>query len=202
MMFKDKTNRRNFLTRVGAGAVALGSTGWLLPAVQQGRMPQIQRMPQIRMSRNYRIGRYHYDPLGLFVEAGQTVSFFSVRAGFSATAYHPDNDNHELRIPEQAEPFDSGILWNGETFDWKFEVEGTYDVYSRNQEMIGAVGRIVVGRPGGPGEKPPGYGSREGWAPMYKEVIRTLELAKSEDIVREKMIPYPAEALRRRYPQY
>ncbi len=201
-MFKDKTNRRNFLTRVGAGAVALGSTGWLLPAVQQGRMPQIQRMPQIRMSRNYRIGRYHYDPLGLFVEAGQTVSFFSVRAGFSATAYHPDNDNHELRIPEQAEPFDSGILWNGETFDWKFEVEGTYDVYSRNQEMIGAVGRIVVGRPGGPGEKPPGYGSREGWAPMYKEVIRTLELAKSEDIVREKIIPYPAEALRRRYPQY
>ncbi len=201
-MFKDKTNRRNFLTRVGAGAVALGSTGWLLPAVQQGRMPQIQRMPQIRMSRNYRIGRYHYDPLGLFVEAGQTVSFFSVRAGFSATAYHPDNDNHELRIPEQAEPFDSGILWNGETFDWKFEVEGTYDVYSRNQEMIGAVGRIVVGRPGGPGEKPPGYGSREGRAPMYKEVIRTLELAKSEDIVREKIIPYPAEALRRRYPLY
>ncbi len=202
-MFKDKTNRRNFLTRVGAGAVALGSTGWLLPAVQQGsRMSQFRRLPQIRMSRNYRIGRYHYDPLGLFVEAGQTVSFFSVRAGFSATAYHPDNDNHELRIPEQAEPFDSGILWNGETFDWKFEVEGTYDVYSRNQEMIGAVGRIVVGKPGGPGEKPLGYGSREGRAPIYKEVIRTLELAKSEDIVREKMIPYPAEALRRRYPQY
>jgi plastocyanin len=196
-MFKDKTNRREFLTKVGAGAVALGSTGWLLPAVQQG-----SRMPQIRMSRNYRVGRYHYDPLGLFVEPGQTVSFVSVRAGFSATAYHPDNDNHELRIPEQAEPFDSGILWNGETFDWKFEVEGTYDVYSRNQEMIGAVGRIVVGRPGGPGEKPLGYGSREGRAPIYKEVIRTLELAKSEDIVRKKMIPYPAEALRRRYPQY
>lgn len=196
MIFNDKRNRRDFLRAVGAGAVALGSTGWLRPAVQRSRIPQI------RMSRNYRIGRYHYDPLGLFVEPGQTVSFVSVQDGFSATAYHPDNDNHELRIPEQAEPFDSGILWHGETFEWKFEVEGTYDVYSRNQEMIGAVGRIVVGRPGGPGEKPLGYGSREGWAPIYKEVIRTLELAKSEDIVREKIIPYPAEALRRRFPQY
>ncbi len=104
-MFKEKTNRRDFLTIVGAGAVALGSTGWLRPAVQQG-----SRILQIRMSRNYRLGRYHYDPLGLFVEPGQTVSFVSVRDGFSATAYHPDNDNHELRIPEQAEPFDSGIL--------------------------------------------------------------------------------------------
>jgi len=78
--------------------------------------------------------------------------------GGSVTAFHPSHDNHELRIPEGARPFDSGILIEGDNprarFEWIFEEEGTYDYYSRRQERLGAVGRIVVGSPGGPGEEP------------------------------------------------
>ena len=196
-MLKGQTNRRDFLRVVGAGTVALGNMDWLRPAVQRE-----SGIPQIRIERYYRIGRYIFDPVGLYVGVGQTVRWFPVSDGFSVTAYHPDNDNHELRIPEQAQPFDSGILWRRENFEWKFEVEGTYDFYSRNQEAIGTVGRIVVGRPGGPGEKPLGYGSREGWAPIFTEVIRTLEFAQSDEIVRQKTIPYPAEELGRRFPLY
>ena len=90
----------------------------------------------------------------------------------------------------------------GTTFGYTFEVEGTYDYYSRRHEVIGMVGRIVVGRPGGPGEKPFGYGSREGRAPIYKEVEKVFEFARSEEIVRENVIPYPVKALERRFPLY
>jgi plastocyanin len=197
-MFEEQKNRREFLKAVAAGAVVVGGSGWAWAA------PQRQSdVPEITMTRNYSIGRYHFDPLGLYVEVGQTVRFVSLRDGFSATAYHPDNDNHELRIPEGAEPFDSGILWTRESIEYTCEIEGTYDFYSRNQETIGAVGRIVAGKPGGPGEKPLGYGSREGWAPIYREVIRTLELAPSEEIVRQKVIRYPMRGpLSNRFPHY
>ena len=61
----------------------------------------------------------------------------------------------------------------------------------------------MAGSPGGPGEKPLGYGSREGWAPIYKEVIRTLELVSSEEIVRKKVIRYPMQGpLSRHFPHY
>ena len=36
----------------------------------------------------------------------------------TVTAFHPDNDNHELHIPEGAEPFDSGMLATMQTFRW------------------------------------------------------------------------------------
>ena len=61
------------------------------------------------------------------------------------TAFHPDHDNHELRIPEGAQPFDSGMLAAMESFQWTFEVEGTYDYYSKHHEGAGLIGRIVVG---------------------------------------------------------
>lgn len=198
-MFEDRKTRRKFLKAMAVGVVTLESASWLCSAAPQ----KPSRVPEITMTRNYRLGRYHFNPLGLYVEPGQTVRFVSLRDGFSAVAFHPDNNNHELRIPEDAEPFDSGTLWSRQSFEYTCEVEGTYDFYSRNQEVLGAVGRIVVGSPGGPGEKPLGYGSREGWAPIYREVIRTFELAQSEEIMRRKIIPYPMdESLRHRFPRY
>ena len=90
----------------------------------------------------------------------------------------------------------------GATLEYTFEAEGTYDYYSRRHEVIGMVGRIVVGRPGGPGQQPLGYGSREGRAPIFKEVIRAFEFARPEEIVRRKTIPYPVKELERRFPLY
>ena len=192
---KTEMIRRDFL-RVAGGTFALCNMGWLRIAAGQSTVKKITS------TRNYGAGRYYFNPLGLYVTLGETVQWPAGREGFSVTAFHPDNDNHELRIPENAKSFDSGIMRVGTTFGYTFEVEGTYDYYSRRHEVIGMVGRIVVGRPGGPGEKPFGYGSREGRAPIYKEVEKVFEFARSEEIVRENVIPYPVKALERRFPLY
>jgi plastocyanin len=157
-------------------------------------------VPTIRAFGSYGRGVYYFDPAGLFIEPGATVEWLGIGRR-SVAAFHPANNNHELRIPEKAEPFDSAKMpAGGGNFRWKFEVEGTYDYFCQPQESLGMVGRIVVGRPGGPGEKTPGYGNAEGRAVMYRDSARLLEYVKSEEIVRRKSIPYPAEMFRRTFP--
>ena len=59
---------------------------------------------------------------------------------------------HALRIPDKADPWDSGYLRNpGDHFAVTFHVEGVYDYFCAPHEMLGMVGRLVVGKPGGPG---------------------------------------------------
>jgi plastocyanin len=186
--------RRDFLRWAGVGVFGL-------PALVRLTSGQAA-IKKINLQRNYAAGRYYYDPLGLYVAPGETVQWIARREGFSVTSYHPDNDNHELRIPEGAKPFDTGIMSVGATLEYRFDVEGTYDYYSRRHEVIGMVGRIVVGSPGGPAEQPLGYGSGEGRAPIFKEAIRVFEFARAEEIVRRKTIPYPVKELERRFPLY
>ncbi len=193
---KREMIRRDFLRVAGVGTFGLSSLGWLKFASGQSAMNEIS------LSRNYAAGRYYFNPLGLYIAPGETVQWSARSEGFSVSAYHPDNDNHELRIPEDAEPFDTGIMSAGSTLEWTFDVEGTYDYYSQRQEVIGMVGRIVVGRPGGPGEEPLGYGSGEGRAPIFREARKVFEFAGSEEIVRRKVIPYPVKELERRFPLY
>jgi hypothetical protein len=45
-----------------------------------------------------------------------------------------------------------------------------------------------------------GYGSRDGRHPVYREVVRALELADSASIMKRKTIPYPAKDLQRTFP--
>jgi plastocyanin len=94
----------------------------------------------------------YFDPIGLHVEPGETVSFELVSGAHSATAYHPDNENaFERRIPEGAPAWDTGVFGEVDTFrNVTFETEGTHDYYCIPHKMVGMVGRIVVGSPGGP----------------------------------------------------
>lgn len=101
-------------------------------------------------------GEYYFDPVGLLVEQGETITWRIESGAHSSTAYHPDNDDDASRIPEGAEPWDSGILSEqGATFDYTFEVGGTYDYYCTPHKTLGMVGRIVVESPGGPAENSP-----------------------------------------------
>jgi hypothetical protein len=140
--------------------------------------------------------------VGLYVKPGQTVRWICTKWGASVTAFHPENDNRELRIPENAQPFDSGLLGDdiNTTFEWTFEEEGTYDYFSRNHEVLGTVGRIVVGQPGGPAEKPLGYGGREGRLPIFPRVKEVLDFVSSQEIVNKKLIRYPRQKFERRFP--
>jgi pseudoazurin len=87
-------------------------------------------------------GNYYYDPIGLHVEAGTTVTFENVEGAHNVVSY-------EGRIPEGAEQFSTTI---GETAELTFETPGTYDFYCQPHKTLGMVGRIVVGEPGGPAE--------------------------------------------------
>jgi len=102
--------------------------------------------------------RVWFDPVGLYVEPGATVRWIVRENVHTATAYHPRNDNHPLRIPESAVPWDSGFLVHpGDHFDVTLSVPGVYDYYCMPHEPVGMVGRIVVGHPLGPGAEPFDY---------------------------------------------
>ena len=93
-----------------------------------------------------------FDPIGLFVPLGTRVVWRLVSGVHTATAYHPANGGRVLRIPEGAEPFDSGYLKTpGARFAITLEVAGVYDVCCRPHEAAGMVLRIVAGRAAGPG---------------------------------------------------
>jgi plastocyanin len=177
------------------------------------RTIQAQAQPPvtIRLALNYPNGQYYFDPVGVFIPVGGTVRWgfpFSggvgALMGITISAFHPANDNHELRIPEQAQPFDSGPM-NKATdgfvgFEHTFTVEGTYDYFSASHEVLGMVGRIVVGKPGGPAEQAPGYGGRDGRAVVYPAEAAILAACPSAEIVARKTIPYPRDIVKRLYP--
>jgi plastocyanin len=116
----------------------------------------------------------YFDPAGIHIEPGDTVRWIRVGGYHSTTAYHPSNSNHELRIPKQAKPWDSGVLTctypgPNSTFKHTFTVEGVYDYFCRPHEQAGMVGRIIVGKPlPGPGAEPFGYAPDKGWKPVPK----------------------------------
>lgn len=94
-----------------------------------------------------------FDPIGVHIQPGQTIRWTNRDAGNShtVTAYHPLNFDRPLRMPQNAEPFDSDYLLPGETFSVTFGEPGVYDYYCVPHEHAGMVGRIVVGTPAGHG---------------------------------------------------
>lgn len=107
---------------------------------------------------DYTVGMYtelYFDPVGLFVEPGDTVAFELVSGAHSATAYDPANENAlDRRIPEGAPAWDTGTFGDvGTARSVTFETVGTHDYYCIPHKMVGMVGRIVVGSPGGPAEE-------------------------------------------------
>jgi plastocyanin len=117
-------------------------------------------------------GQVYFDPVGLRVQPGDTVRWIQVNGYHSIASYHPANANHELRIPETAQPWDSGILLaespaRGSSFEYTFTVPGVYDYFCAPHEAAGMVGRIVVGPPmNGPGTRSFGYAPERHWKPV------------------------------------
>jgi len=136
-------NRRDLLRAMPGGVAILATLDrWILDLGAQEDSQE--NMIDIRIVNTYRIGRWYFDPVGVYLKPGQKVRWICTKWGGSVTAFHPSNLNHELRIPQSAEPFDSGRLIQGDTprarFEWVFEQEGTYDYFSRHHENLGAVG--------------------------------------------------------------
>lgn len=146
-----------------------------------------------------------FEPAGVFVHPGQKVRWVSRNYHHSVTAYHPQS-GRELRIPEGAKPFDEtlgdGMRDYQESFEWTFDVPGTYDYYCRFHEAQGEIGRIVVGAPGGPATKPPGYAGAPEQLPGFVGLSSALLLPRvqrafmhldARNIAEHRKVSLPAE---------
>jgi plastocyanin len=132
-----------------------------------------------------------FDPVGVLLQPGQTVRWICDANVHTTTAYSPKNDNHSLRIPQQAKPWDSSFLLPGKHFDVTLTVEGVYDYYCTPHEMAGMVGRLIVGHPAGPGTLPFDYFKAEGkhWKPVPEAAQKAFP--STAEIMQKKAVPSP-----------
>lgn len=123
---------------------------------------------------------HYFDPIGLVVERGTTVTFNAESGIHTTSAYDAQGlDATERRIPRDADGWDSkridAVSADDPAFKHSFEIPGTYDYFCRNHAADGMVGRIVVEEGGGPAE---------GSMPPHGSVPET------ERILDEGAIPY------------
>lgn len=132
--------RRQFLV-LGGGALAALSAPSLLRAAP---------VAVIETKGTARGEHVWFAPIGLAVDPGTMIRFVNRDPGNShtATAYHPQVFDRQLRIPATAAPWDSDLLLPDESFEVILDRPGVYDYYCQPHEHAGMVGRIVVGRPG------------------------------------------------------
>ena len=157
----NAASRREFLRAGGMVVAALGLVPYhraLAASLGGTRRWPVAAREVVEMRSDALGSRVWFDPIGLYVEPGTTVRWIVRENVHTTTAYHPRHDHHSLRIPESAAPWDSGFLINpGDHFDVALTVPGVYDYYCMPHEAAGMVGRIVVGKPLGPGAEPFDY---------------------------------------------
>ena len=96
---------------------------------------------------------FYFDPVGLYVEPGDTVRFSAVSPFHNVMAYHP-GFAQTRRVPEDVPPISSPIFAEGGYWLYTFDDPGVYDLYCGPHEFLGMVVRVVVGEPSGPGADP------------------------------------------------
>lgn len=147
------TDRRDFC-RLALGGLA-AAVGPAHPASAGRAEPATV---EIGMGGSADGSRVWFDPVGLLVPPGTLVRWRIEGNVHTATAYHPANGGRSRRIPEAAEPWDSGYLVEpGDSFAVRLEQPGVYDYFCAPHEQAGMVGRLVVGTATGPGALPFDY---------------------------------------------
>jgi plastocyanin len=146
--------RRAFMASL-AGAAATGAMGDAAARTTLRQQQQGGTTHTVQMVTEG--GSYYFDPVGLYVNPGDTVEWVIQSGAHSSTSYSPDNPNASTRlIPQDAQSWDSGIIeGSGASFSYTFNVTGTYDYYCIPHKTLGMVGRIVCGQPGGPATNQP-----------------------------------------------
>lgn len=174
-------NRRTFLASV-AGSTALGATS---DATAQTTAQRDAKAPASRVVKMKTEGSsYLFDPIGLFVNPGETVTWEIASGSHSTTSYTANNPQYDgpRLIPKGAEPWNSGVVSGGKTFEYTFEEEGTYTYFCIPHKSLGMVGRVVCGSPGGPGETK---------AMPESDKPSAGIMPPSDEIVKQKRIEFP-----------
>lgn len=85
-----------------------------------------------------------FDPVVVAVDPGDVIQFVVREGMHTVTAYHPEN-RRPKRVPASVEPFDSGLMQQGDQWFFSISEEGVYDYFCLPHEKIGHVGRIIAG---------------------------------------------------------
>ena len=177
-MVKKESDQDQPSGRAVSGII-LGCLSILLVVFVSAQTGHGQKVIEVKMMASA-AGSVSFDPIGIHIDPGDTVRWVQISGYHSTTAYHPANDNHELRIPENAVSWNSDIMIGqypapGSAFEQKFTVEGVYDYFCRPHENAGMVGRIIVGRPlDGPGTRTFNYAPEKRWKPLPEAAQRAF----------------------------
>lgn len=163
---RRRLDRRAFLGRAAglvAGAGLLPVAGILPAALPTGADGVGTRLPPRTVGLRSEGGDFRFDPAGIAIEPGETLRWLNMGDFHTTTAFHPRYDEMlaggvPLRIPEEAEPWHSGMLGltAGTRFEHRFAAEGVHDYFCQPHYSFGMVGRVVVGGPrGGPAVRRP-----------------------------------------------
>src|SRR3954469_21758166 len=176
------SSRRRLLA---GGALLLAA-----PALPRRVLAAPAALVEVRMRSDPDGAHVGFDPIGLKIVPGTAVRWVVEANLHTTTAYHPANGGHPLRIPERAESWDSDYLVEpGQRFEVVLTAEGVYDYFCTPHEMAGMVGRIIVGRPGGPGARPADDAAyaRQGWRaipPAAKAAFPSINAMMTKGVVR------------------
>lgn len=173
--------RRRFIAT--SGLVVLGGVTGAMPV----RRPHAAEVIDIAMGGTTGGAHVWFRPVGLLIQPGQTVRWTNRDAGNShtSTAYHPRLFGKQQRIPEGADPWDSGLLLPDESFSVTLTVPGVYDYYCLPHEHAGMVGRIIVEEHAPAGGYPATHGDA-GHTPPPEIALRAFP--PIDRILKEKIV--------------
>ena len=120
--------------------IAFGFIGMLLLAgsgLAEGSQPDTLTVQILGMQEDSR-----FEPAELHIKTGDVIRFIVKEGLHTVTAYHPDN-RRPLRIPENADSFDSGPLQAGDHWHLKIQLSGEYNYFCLPHERFGHTGKII-----------------------------------------------------------
>jgi plastocyanin len=169
--------RRTFM----AGLAGTAATGAMGDAAARTTLRQQQQQGTTHTVGMHTDGSsYYFDPVGLYVEPGDTVKWVIESGSHSTTSYSQGNPNaSNTLIPKGADGWDSGVIDSG-SFSHTFTTTGTYDYYCIPHKTLGMVGRIVCGSPGGPATNQ-----------SIPNEVSGGTMPDSQTIVQKQSIPFP-----------
>ncbi len=132
-------SRRGFLKLLG---LSLGTT--VGAEILASCVPTNQNADEVDIVLDQ--ARVHYSPETLVIKSGTTVtwqnkSYYSQSVTCDPSKAGPDDG---VSLPKGVQPWDSGLLFPGQTFSRKFDVAGTYVYFSLPRLSPNTVGTIIV----------------------------------------------------------